>query len=139
LITSAGQEIIRFTPPELRDTAALPNPATEPSSPTDISSNDELYLTGLHLEQYKHATRYPETYWEEALERDPLDSRCNTALGRLKLKRWQFAEAETHLRCAIQPQTVRNPNPADGDGYYYLGVTLQYQDRLEASYVCFYK
>src|SRR5438876_10814550 len=139
LITSAGQEIIRYTPPELRDTATLPNPATEPPPPTDISSNDELYITGLHLEQYKHATRYPETYWEEALERDPLDSRCNTALGLLKLKRGQFAEAETHFRRAIQRQTMRNPNPAGGDAHYYLGLTLQYLDRLEESYACFYK
>src|SRR5207249_4791198 len=48
LITIAGQEIIRYTPPELRDMAMLPNPATEPPSPKDTSSNDELYVTGLH-------------------------------------------------------------------------------------------
>ena len=109
----------------MRNTAALPEPATEPLPPADIDSNDELYITGLHLEQYRHATRYPEPYWEEALQRDPLDSRCNTALGLLKLRRGQFSEAETYFRSAIQRQTRRNPNPAEGDAYYYLGLTLQ--------------
>jgi hypothetical protein len=45
----------------------------------DIASADELYVTGLHLDQYRHATRCPTLYWREALRRDPLDARCNNA------------------------------------------------------------
>jgi tetratricopeptide (TPR) repeat protein len=139
VLTREGQEIIRYAPPELRNAAVIPNPATEPPPPKEISSTDELYITGLHLEQYKHATRYPESYWQEALERDPLDSRCNTALGLLKLKRGRLPDAETHFRSAIQRQTSRNPNPAEGDAYYYLGLTLQCQERLGEAYASFYK
>jgi tetratricopeptide (TPR) repeat protein len=140
LLTREGQEIIQYTAPKVQNTkTSLPEPATEPPPPKDIASNDELYVTGLHLEQYRHATRYPEPYWEKALERDPLDSRCNTALGLLKLKRGQFSEAETHFRCAIARLTTRNPNPAEGDAYYYLGLALQYQERLEEAYAAFYK
>jgi tetratricopeptide (TPR) repeat protein len=136
----AGQEIIQYAPPEVRDTKTpLPQPATAPPAPPEITSSDDLYITGVHLEQYRHATCYPEPYWEEALKRDPLDSRCNTALGLLKLKRGQFSEAEAHFRNAIQRQTKRNPNPAEGDAYYYLGLTLQYQERLEEAYAAFYK
>ena len=140
LLTSEGQEVIQYTPPQARNTtSSLPEPATEPPPPKEIPSSDELYITGLHLEQYRHATRYPEPYWEEALERDPLDSRCNTALGLLKLKRGQFSEAETHFRHAIERLTRRNPNPADGDAYYYLGLVLQYQERWEEAYAAFSK
>ena len=140
LLTSEGQEIIRYTPPQVcNTTSSLPDPATEPPPPKEIVSNDELYITGLHLEQYRHATRYPEPYWEEALERDPLDSRCNTALGLLNLKRGQFAEAEAHFRRAIERLTRRNPNPADGDAHYYLGLVLQYQGRLEEAYAALCK
>jgi tetratricopeptide (TPR) repeat protein len=140
LLTNEGHEIIQYTPPKAKNlTTSLPEPATEPPPPKEIVSNDELYVTGLHLEQYRHATRYPEPYWEEALERDPLDSRCNTALGLLKLKRGQFSEAEAHFRRAIERLTRRNPNPAEGEAYYYLGVALQYQDRLEKAYASFYK
>ena len=139
LLQSTGREIIHYAPAEVRSATSIPEAATEPPAPKDIASGDELYITGLHLEQYRHATRYPEPYWEEALERDPLDSRCNTALGLLKLKRGQFAEAESRFRRAIQRQTKRNPNPAEGDAYYYLGVTLQYQDRLEEAYAEYHK
>jgi len=140
LFTREGQDIIQYTTPKVQNTTtSLPEPATEPPPPKEIVSNDELYITGLHLEQYRHATCYPEPYWEEALERDPLDSRCNTALGLLKLKRGQFSEAETHFRRAIERLTRRNPNPAEGDAYYYLGLALQYQKRLEEAYAAFYK
>jgi tetratricopeptide (TPR) repeat protein len=139
LLTSGGEEIIRHSPPEVRNATSLPEPATEPAAPKDIASSDELYVTGLHLEQYRHATRYPEAYWEAALERDPLDSRCNTALGLLKLRCGQFSEAELHFLRAIQRQTKRNPNPATGDAYYYLGLALQYQERFEEAYAAYYK
>lgn len=140
LLTSEGHEIIQYTPPTVQNTpTSLPEPATEPPPPKEIASSDELYVTGLHLEQYRHATRYPEPYWEEALQRDPSDSRCNTALGLLKLKRGQFSEAEAHFRRAIERLTRRNPNPAEADAYYYLGVTLQYQERWEDAYSAFYK
>ena len=140
LLAAGGREIIQYTSPKVLDTKTpLPQPATEPPTPPEIVSSDELYITGLHLEQYRHATRYPEPYWEEALKRDSRDSRCNAALGLLKLRRGQFLEAEAHFRRAIQRQTTRNPNPADGEAYYYLGLTLHYQDRLEEAYAAFYK
>lgn len=139
LLTSAGREILRYASLGAGRVANIPEPATQPPAPKDIPTNDELYITGLHLEQYRHATHYPEPYWLEALERDPLDSRCNIALGLLKLRRGQLSEAETYFRRAIQRQTGRNPNPAEGDEYYYLGVTLQYQERLEEAYAAYSK
>ena len=138
VLSRDGREIIHYAP-EAEKRAILPEPASEPAAPEDISSTDELYITGLHLEQYRHATRYPELYWDEALRRDPLDSRSNTGLGLLKLRRGQFPEAEAHFRRALQRLTTRNPNPGDGDAYYYLGLTLQFEERLEEAYGAFRK
>ncbi len=58
-------------------------PAREPGAPATLSSVEELYLTGQHLEQYRHATRSPEPYWQEALSRDPGHSATHTALAAL--------------------------------------------------------
>ena len=80
---------------------------------------------GLHLEQYRHATRHPEFYWREALRRDPGDARCHLALGRWHLRRGELAEAEKHLRASIARATARNPNPADGEAHYQLGRCLR--------------
>ncbi|MDN4599152.1 DUF5107 domain-containing protein [Leifsonia virtsii] len=98
--------------------------ATEPPAPMEIASIDELYLTGVHLAQYRHATRSPEPYWEEALRRDPADSRSNVAIASLRLAAGRLADAEEHLRTALRRQTHRNPNPADGEASYLLGVVL---------------
>jgi tetratricopeptide (TPR) repeat protein len=139
LLTSDGEEIIQYALAQTSKPQILPQPATEPPAPEDIAANDELYITGLHLEQYRHATRYPESYWEEALLRDPGDSRCNTSLGLLKLRRGQLAAAEKYLRRAIERQTRRNPNSPEGDAFYYLGLALEFQERWEEAYASYYK
>jgi tetratricopeptide (TPR) repeat protein len=122
-----------------RAKAEVPPPATEPPPPEDIASNDELYLTGLHLDQYRHATRSPVPYWREALRRDPLDARCNNALGLWHLRRGEFAQAEHHFRSAIARITRRNANPYDGEAYYNLGLCLRYLGRDDDAYDAFYK
>ena len=108
-----------------------PPPATEPPPPEDIGTIEELFLVGRHLEQYRHATRSPEPYWREALRRDTGDSRSNTALGAWHLRRGELEEAERHLRRAIATLTARNPNPAEGEPFYLLGLTLRLLDRLD--------
>lgn len=137
-VTGAAGELVRTTPPPA-DRGALPAAATEPPPPSEIASNDELFVTGLHLSQYRHATRSGVDYWREALRRDPADARCNTALGTWHLRRGEFVTAETHLRRAIERLTLRNPNPADSEPYYQLGLTLRFQKRDDEAYDAFYK
>ena len=59
----------------------IPNAAEAALLPEEIKTTEQLYLTGLHLEQYRHATYNPVDYYEEALRRDPLDIRNNNALA----------------------------------------------------------
>jgi len=138
VLSSDGKEIIRYRPEEKRQ-ALLPEPATEPPPPAGISTIEELYLTGLHLEQYRHATRFPEVYWEEGLRRDADDVRCNNAMGMLCLRRGKFQDAEQYFRRAIARLMRLNPNPYDGEPFYNLGLALKYQERTEEAYVAFYK
>ena len=138
LTTSDGRELLRYTP-SLPAEHEIPAPATEILPPEEIPTTDELYLAGLHLEQYRHATRYPEAYWREALRRDPGDSRCNNAMGLWHLRRGEFHEAERHFRNAMQRLTLRNANPYDGEPHYNLGLTLRYLGRDEEAYDALYK
>ena len=117
----------------------MPQAATEPPEPEQISSNEELYLTGVHLEQYRHATRSPEAYWTEAIRREPDDARANNALGLQSMRRGDFREAEQCFRRAVGRLTRRNPNPYDGEPYYNLGLSLRYQSRDDEAYSAFYK
>lgn len=133
-----GREMAWYQP-RPRVAGKVPPPATEPSVPPDIASADELFITGLHLEQYRHATRSPALYWREALRHDPFDSRCNNALGLWHLRRGEFETAETHFRNAIERLTRRNANPSDGEPFYNLGLCLRYLERDNEAYDAFYK
>lgn len=118
-----GEVLLSYQPNSWRE-APTPEPAREIGPPEMIETNEELYLAGLHLEQYRHATREPADYYHEALRRDPLDARCNNALGLLLYRRGRFDLAEKHFRNAIARLTSRNPNPDDGQAHYNLGLTL---------------
>ncbi len=116
-----------------------PDPAEAALLPQDIKTNDQLYLTGLHLEQYRHATYSPVDYYEEALRRDPLDYRCNNALGLWYIRKGRFDVAEKYLRTAMKVLMKRNPNPYDGEPIYNLGLALKYQGRDDEAYNMFWK
>ncbi len=126
VLDQSGVEIISYEE-KPRKESEVPPPAAEPLPPAEIGSVDELYLTGVHLEQYRHATRCPTLYWREAIKRDALDSRCNNAMGKWHFHRGEFELAEQHYRKAIARLTQRNANPIDGEAYYNLGICLQFQ------------
>ncbi len=117
----------------------IPSPAQAAKRPAEVESNEQLFLTGLHLEQYRHATYSACDYYEEALRRDEKDARNNNALGLWYLRRGQFAIAETYLQKAIQTLTAKNPNPYDGEPFYNLGLALLLQQKTDAAYNAFYK
>ena len=123
-------------PDEIRP---IPDPAEAALLPEQIKTNDQLYLTGLHLEQYRHATYNPVDYYEEALRRDPMDYRCNNALGLWYIRKCRFNKAEGYLRRAVKVLMKRNPNPYDGEPIYNLGLALKYQYKMDEAYDMFYK
>ncbi len=125
--------------PEKEKNKPIPKPARAAKEPKDIPLIEQLYLTGLHLEQYRHATFNPLDYYEEALSRDPGDVRCNNAVGLLLLRRGQFEKAQPYFEKAIETLTERNPNPYDGEPYYNLGRCLKLQSRIDEAYDAFFK
>jgi tetratricopeptide (TPR) repeat protein len=139
VFNSFGEAVIGYRPSDRANATRERALATEPPLPEDIDSADELYLTGEHLDQYRHPTRYAETYWMDGLERDPKDSRCNIAIGRLNLSRGQFDEAARHFETAISRLTFRHPNPETSEAHYHLGLTRRLQGRDMEAYPLFAK
>ncbi len=133
-----GTELLRYEPATNRQNE-IPQPARPALEPAAIASTEQLFLTGQHLEQYRHATYNPVPYYEEALRRDPQDARSNNALGGWYLRRGQFARSEPYFRQAIATLTQRNPNPYDGEPYYNLGLSLTFQHRPDEAYGAFFK
>ena len=137
-LTSGTTTILEWSARESPDPLEL-QPAVEPAGPEAIESVEELYLTGRHLEQYRHATRSPEPYWHEALRRDPGHWASHVALATRRYRAAQYAQAENHLRSAIVRLTLLNPNPEVGDAHYLLGLVMVRLGRDSEAYDAFAK
>ncbi|MGJ6980155.1 DUF5107 domain-containing protein [Aestuariimicrobium soli] len=137
-VVSEGRRVLSVRPVGEADHASdgftVPPPAVEPRPADEVASNDELWFIGSHLEQYRHATRSPETWWLEALRRDPGDVRCNTGMGLRRFRAADFAAAETYLRAAVTRTNALNLNPRDAEAHYLLGLTLARQGRLDEAW-----
>ena len=116
---------------ESDDIRPIPDSAEAALQPEQVKTNEQLFLTGLHLEQYRHATWSPIDYYEEALRRDPNDVRCLNAMGLWHIRKGRFALAERYLRKAVRIITKRNPNPYDSEPIYNLALALKYLGKEE--------
>ena len=134
-----GQRIVLHWHAEADEIRPIPDSAEAALLPEQVKTNEQLYLTGLHLEQYRHATWSPVDYYEEGLRRDPNDIRCLNALGLWYIRKGRFAKAEEYLRKAVKLITKRNPNPYDGEPIYNLALALKYQGKVEEAYERFWK
>ncbi len=138
LIDAQSAELVAYQPVTIDTSVRNRTVATEPPAPAAATS-DELFFIGEHLEQYRHPTRYPETYWQEMLRRDPGDARAHLGLGRRLLRSGQFTTAAAHFEKSIARLTSRHPNPVTGEAHYYLGLARRWQDRPELAHGLFYK
>ena len=138
LLSSTNEELIAYKPVE-KEGAPMPKPVERPPAPEDIKTVEELYLTGQRLDQFHNAALESYPYYEEALKRDPYDSRVNTELGIHYCKRGMFKEAEAKLRQAIKRLTKNYTSPKNGQAHYYLGLALKFQGKYDAAYDALYK
>ncbi len=132
LLSRSGDVLVAYRT-AVRRTEPMPGTVTPPQPPGVIETVEELYLTGLRLEQFHNPSMDPEQYYLEALRRDPGHMRANTALGIRCLLQARFREAEERLRIAVARATANHTKTRDGEALYYLGLALQFQDEVEAA------
>lgn len=133
-----GRLLIDYKPVTKKEDA-IPDPASPIPFPDAIKTTEELYLAGLHLEQYRHATYHAEDYYKEALGREPSDIRNNNALGLLYLRRGEYNKSESYFRTAVKKLNNHNPNPYDSEPLYNLGLCLQFQKRYDEAFAVLFK
>jgi tetratricopeptide (TPR) repeat protein len=138
LFASDGTELISYQPVEKKE-SPMPEVAKPPKSPREIPTIEELYYTGLRLEQFYNPSFDPYPYYEEALRRDPFDYRVNTAVGLLYIRKGMFDEAEKYLQTAVDRITHNYTKPRDGEAYYYLGLCQRFIGKYEKAYKNLYQ
>ena len=134
-----GERVVLSWHAESDEIRPIPDSAEAALLPEQIKTNEQLLLTGMHLEQYRHATWTATDYYEEALRRDPNDIRCLNAMGLWYIRKGRFDKAEPYLRKAVKLSQKRNPNPYDGEPIYNLAIALKYQGMVDEAYNLFWK
>ena len=139
LLSDEGKELLAYQPVTRTPPTALPKPVKAPPAPKDIQSIEELYLTGLRIEQIYNPSVDPAKYYQEVLARDPGETRANTALGLIRLKRGDYEAAERYFRTALERLTADYTRPANAEANYYLGLALRAQGKIKPAYDQFYR
>lgn len=137
-VSAGGKELVSYQAID-QGIPEIAEPAKAAKDPDEILTNEELYLTGQHIEQYRHATYLPDPYYLEGLKRDKYDTRINNAYGQLLLRRGLFKESEKYFNTALERLTLMHPNPYDSEPYYNLGLSLFFQEKYEEAFDAFYK
>ncbi|MEO6914859.1 MAG: DUF5107 domain-containing protein [Chitinophagaceae bacterium] len=139
VVSDSQEKILVSYQPDQEVPKEIPLAAKAARPPSEIETNELLFLNGLHLEQYHHATFSPASYYEEALKRDSTDIRTNNAMGLLYLRNGQFKKAMPYFQTAVNSITERNPNPNEGIVQYNLGLCLKMSGHNEEAFNNFYK
>jgi len=139
LSTGAGEQSVTYTPFVKKTDLPLPEEVKPPLPPEEIKSLEELYLTGLRIKQFHNARMDPIIYFEEALKRDPLDSRSNNQMGLYYKHNGEYDKAADHFRKALYRLTKDYTRPRNCESFYHLGLVLKMQGKIDAAYDTLYR
>ena len=119
--------------------AEIPEPRKELPYFKEVKTARELYLEGLHVEQYRSPEYSAEQCYLEALKRDEEYGPAAIALSELYLKKTDAKQALYYAELAEKAETKFNIRLESGKIYYLKGLALCALERLEEGYAYLYK
>ena len=101
VITAENGETIVNYQEEIHDQLNMP-PVKDPMPlATEVQSADELYLAGVHVDQYRDPAVMPDAYWLEALKRNPKHAPSLLGLARYNYTMMNLDAAKKYALKAI--------------------------------------
>ena len=137
--SETGEVLVSYQPTEIHHDGKLPETVKSPSLPKDITSVEELFLTGSRIEQFHNPRFNPMDYYNEALKRDPADIRTNTAIGNILLKNGDYVNARIHFGKALNRLTKDYTRPSNCEALYLQGLTLKAMGLLDEAIDTLYR
>lgn len=125
LTDASDNMLISYQPIKLDEVEKLPEPWKGYSSPKELKTVEELFLTGQRVEQFYAPQHNPMDWYREALNLDPGDIRSNTAIGNIYLKNGDYQNARKYFSKAIERLTENYTRPANCEPLYLQGLTLR--------------
>ena len=138
LVSKEGRELVSYET-YIRGSKEPISPRQPVKRPCELETVEELYINGLHLEQYKQHNYNAVDYYKEGLRRDPDDTRCNTAMARLSFKNGNFEECIAYAGKATKRLTSRNEHSPNVEALYLKGMALKYLGDSKKAYDVLFK
>ena len=117
----------------------MPDVITDMPSAAGMNSADELYLAGVHVDQYRDPAVLPDSYWKEALNRNINHIPSLIAMAKYELNRYSLDEAKRYAERAIEALTLFNERTQSGEAYYTMGRILEAKGDIDKAYDFYYK
>lgn len=137
MYAQCGRELLSYSQEKL-DEMHYPEPVSLDPHPAKLKTVQELYLQGVHKDQYRNPQIEPDVYYEEALRRDPDHIPSLIALGEYKYRRGWFADAKKLLEKAVHNEHIYNLRYQDGEAEYLLGLVLDTMGETDKAYDTLY-
>ena len=133
-----GAEIASYTEKNFNK-FNMPPVITDMPSAAAMESADELYLAGVHVDQYRDPAVLPDSYWKEALKRNINHIPSLIAMAKYELGRYALDSAERYAERAIEALTIYNERVQSGEAYYVMGRILETKGETDKAYDFYYK
>ena len=117
----------------------MPEVITDMPLAAGMNSADELYLAGVHVDQYRDPAVLPDSYWKEALNRNINHIPSLIAMAKYELNRYCLKSAESYAKRAIEALTLFNERTQSGEAYYTMGRILEAKGKTGKAYDFYYK
>lgn len=136
---TCGDEVVGEYTEQVFDKYNMPEPIQDTPVAQTIESVQELYLAGVHVDQYRDPAVLPDAYWKEALRRDAKHIPSLIAMARYEYKRFAFEEAIVYIEKAIELLSRYNERPQSGEAYYVYGLILEAMGQYKKAYDSYQK
>ena len=138
---SVSVGVVNYFSYEVKDHSAreIPEPRKELPYFKEVKTAEELYLEGLHVEQYRAPEYSAEQCYLEALKRDSEFAPAQVALAELYLKNDNPALALEYANAAEKSLSRFNIRHESGKAYYLKGLALLALGNIEEGYNYLYK
>ena len=133
LLKADDTQIISYRPQIIPYDPELPPVVVPPGAPETIATNEELYYAGERIRQFHNARVNPADYFLEALKRDPLDVRSNTAMGIISQEKGDYESAKHYYGQAKSRITANYTRPRNCEPLFHLGVIQKREGDYKAA------
>lgn len=132
-VEAQGKQIAEYEEKQF-DPFSMPEVITDMPSAKSMDSADELYLAGVHVDQYRDPAALPDAYWKEALNRNPKHIPSLIAMARYAYSRYDLEGALIYIKQAEKQIQLYNERPKSGEIYYVYGQILEAMGQEEKAY-----